>query len=372
MNLKLSALVLATAGAFASTAFASGTQIYGVIDQGLDYQHVKTVGGSKTDSLSMVSGQYIGSRFGLKSEERFDNGTTVGVQLEGGLSTDSGMSGQSGRLFGRDARLYVDNQYGLFSAGRMGAMVGGNGPYARFGHILSPFSCGWGNVGGHLQVMALGYEYVDNALAWASPKFAGFDATLQYSNGTDVKNFGTGVEGKSSVERMYAGALRYTNNNFMMVGGIERINFAQPAASEAGLKDAISYNLGGSYQAGWAKFYAYGQYFQNYTAAARTTTFALPSGVDGWGANVGVDVPVSHGFIKAGLGYGDFKGSKDSDRTMKTWQAAVGYLLPLSKRTSLYTAANYINSRYSDAQEAANPKAGKQVIDVIAGLMHKF
>lgn len=110
MNLKLSALVLATACAFASTAFASGTQIYGVIDQGLDYQHVKTVGGSKTDSLSMVSGQYIGSRFGLKSEERFDNGTTVGVQLEGGLSTDSGMSGQSGRLFGRDARLYVDNQ----------------------------------------------------------------------------------------------------------------------------------------------------------------------------------------------------------------------------------------------------------------------
>ena len=126
------------------------------------------------------------------------------------------------------------------------------------------------------------------------------------------------------------------------------------------------------YQAGWAKFYAYGQYFQNYTAAARTTTFTIPSGVDGYGVNVGVDVPVTRGFIKAGLGYGDFKGSKYSERTMKTWQAAVGYLLPLSKRTSFYTAANYINSRYSDAQEAANPKAGKQVIDVFAGLMHKF
>ena len=71
---------------------------------------------------------------------------------------------------------------------------------------------------------------------------------------------------------MYAGALRYTHNDLMVIGGIERINYAQPSANDLGRKDAISYNLGGSYQAGWAKFYAYGQYFQNYTAAARTTT----------------------------------------------------------------------------------------------------
>ncbi len=56
MNLKLSALVLATAGAFASTAFASGTQIYGVIDQDLDYQHVNRGSRGRTDGRQYADG----------------------------------------------------------------------------------------------------------------------------------------------------------------------------------------------------------------------------------------------------------------------------------------------------------------------------
>ncbi len=40
----------------------------------------------------------------------------------------------------------------------------------------------------------------------------------------------------------------------MAAFGIESINWAQPAADAAGLDDAISYNLGANWNAGWAKF----------------------------------------------------------------------------------------------------------------------
>ena len=45
----------------------------------------------------------------------------------------------------------------------------------------------------------------------------------------------------------------------MVAAGIESINHAQPAADEAQLDDAFSYNLGANYNAGWAKFFLYGQ-----------------------------------------------------------------------------------------------------------------
>ena len=373
MKIKLSALMIAAGlTAAASPVFAAGTQIYGIINEGIAYQNWKPVSGPSTSSTQLVSGQYLGSRLGIKSEEDLGHGVRVGVQLESGWYADTGMSGQNGRLFGRDARLYMDGDYGFLSAGRMGPIVGGNGPYARFGGNISPISCGWGNIGGHLQVAGLGFEYVDNAIAYASPKFAGWDVTLQYSFGTDSQKYGAGVEGKSSVDRMYSGALRYEKNGVMVIGGIERINFAQPAAREAGLKDGISYNLAGSYETPWARFTAYGQYFENYTAAAKTTVFAIPSGVDGYGFNVGADIPTLGGFFKVALGYADFEGSKLSDRTMKTYQAAVGYTYPLSKRTSVYAGANWITNRFSDAQKKARPDSGKGVFDFTVGLSHKF
>ena len=103
-----------------------------------------------------------GSRFGLKGTEDLGNGMKVGFVLENGFSADSGTLGQDSRLFGREAQVTLYGDFGQVSFGRLGAMIGGNGTYALFGAVVSPFSCGWGDVGGHLQVTALGYEFIDN------------------------------------------------------------------------------------------------------------------------------------------------------------------------------------------------------------------
>ena len=158
---------------------------------------------------------------------------------------------------------------------------------------------------------ALGYEFIDNTINYRTPNFGGFDVTAQYSLGTDAKNYGEGVEGKTTVERMGAIAARYRAAGLMVVAGVETINWAQPAAGDTKLDDAMSLNLAGTYDFGVMKLYAYGQYFQDYQKAAKTTTFSVASGVDGFGINLGADVPAFGGTVKMGVGYGDFEGSRD-------------------------------------------------------------
>lgn len=173
-------------GTFSAGCAATPVEIYGVLDYGMSLVNRHNVDGSHANAAQMMSGQYIGSRFGLKGAEDLGNGLKVGYVLESGIGADTGTLGQNNRLFGRDARLYVEGDFGHIGVGRMGSMVGGNGPYARFGHVINAFSCGWGNVGGSLQVVSLGYEYIDNAIAYVTPKFAGVDATFQYSLGSDT------------------------------------------------------------------------------------------------------------------------------------------------------------------------------------------
>lgn len=243
--MKHSILCCAVTGALASgAAFAADTQIYGVIDTGFSVRNNQYVNGnSDSDTTTrMVSGQYIGSRFGIKGSEDLGNGYKAGFVLESSIKTDDGSLGQGARLWGREARVYLSGDFGEVSFGRVGPIVGGNGPYARFGHVMNAFSCGWGDVGGSLQVVSLGYEYIDNSISYVTPKFAGVDATFQYSFGSDTTSYGDGVEGKSSVERMYSAALRYQNSALLVSAGVEGINQDQPSADRNGLDDALSVN----------------------------------------------------------------------------------------------------------------------------------
>lgn len=373
--MKITRVGLACAMALATlSAQASNVTLYGVIDEALSVQHFSYVGDANTTNTSLKSGQNMGSRWGIKGTEDLGNGLTLGFSLESGFAVDTGRSLQNDRLFGRDARLYIEgDRFGLLSFGRMGPIVGGNGPYARFGRVMSPFSCGWGDLGGTLQVLSLGYDFIDNAIAYTTPKFNGLDASIQYSFGTDSTKYGDdGIEGKSSVDRLVSGAIRYENDTVMIAAGIESINQAQPAARTNHLDDSISYNLGGSYKTSWAKFYAYGQIFRDYAAAAKTTVFTLPSGVDGWGTMLGAEGPLWGGNLLFSVGYGDFEGSHASNLTMKTTQVALGYTYNLSKRTTLYSGVNWIKNNYSSDFEATHPHAIESEYEWLLGLTHKF
>jgi len=105
--MKHSILCCAVTGALASgAAFAADTQIYGVIDTGFSVRNNQYVNGNSDTTTRMVSGQYIGSRFGIKGSEDLGNGYKAGLVLESSIKTDDGSLGQGGRLWGREARVY--------------------------------------------------------------------------------------------------------------------------------------------------------------------------------------------------------------------------------------------------------------------------
>ena len=56
------------------SASASDIQVYGVLDYGLTWQDRTNADGSDSAALQMTSGQYIGSRFGIKGIETLANG----------------------------------------------------------------------------------------------------------------------------------------------------------------------------------------------------------------------------------------------------------------------------------------------------------
>lgn len=377
---KKSLAAAAILGAFVGSAFAADVTLYGLVDYGFSYQNKSPVAGKDTDSFQMKSGQNSGSRFGLKGEEDLGNGLAVGFVLENGFDADTGALGNGGRLFGRESQAYIKGDFGTVSFGRMGQLVSGNGTYGLFGSAVSPFSTGWGDVGGHSQVMGSSFERFDNMITYKTPDFGGFTVYAQYSfdnNSLNDKNSteaGTqhGSEGKTTVDRYYGIAAQYKAGNLMIVGAVDSMNWAQPEAGKVNLDDSLSVNLAGTYDFGVAKVYAYGQYFQDYKSAGKVIKFENKGGVDGYGINLGVDVPAFGGTAKAAVAYGDFEQTHNSAMDMKTYQVTLGYTYNLSKRTFFYTAADYIKADYAKAYEDADKTAVENVYEVNAGLVHKF
>ena len=118
-------LIAAAVMAASSVAFAaSNVTLYGVLDGGV--QLSKTKGSANV--VSFDSGNFMGSRWGIKGVEDLGNGNAVGFQLEQGFNMDSGNASSSARAFHRISRLYVNGSWGEIGFGRCGSLSSGTGP----------------------------------------------------------------------------------------------------------------------------------------------------------------------------------------------------------------------------------------------------
>ncbi|KAF1023811.1 MAG: Outer membrane porin protein [Paracidovorax wautersii] len=85
----------------AHAAQAQGqTQIYGVMDMGVEYLDRVEGQGSLTRVPALTGGQ-LASRLGFRGTEDLGNGLKANFVLESGFSPGKGQLLQSGRLFGR-------------------------------------------------------------------------------------------------------------------------------------------------------------------------------------------------------------------------------------------------------------------------------
>ena len=335
----------------------------------------------------MMSGQTAGSRVGMRGYEDLGGGNKVGFILETGFNVDTGALGQGGRIFGRQAVLYVDGAFGNLKLGQQGALMSGYPDTGLFGGNMSPFAVGLGEVAGHRYLYSSEDALpMDNTFTYTTPKFAGWQVMLQYSAGMDAVADPNGKEFESSMDRYAAAGLHFDNKNTEFNLVVDWTNFKSAGAgvTDTDPDDGVRVAFGVRHGVSFGNLYAGAQYFKDsrhFTqeanqfygrtdVAAQDTFLKNGQGKDGYGINLGLDYFALGGTIKAQVGYMHAEESNDSSSEMKRWFVSAGYWYDFSKRTTLYSGISYIRDSLDGANYAQYDDAS--CIAASLGLVHNF
>lgn len=385
-------------GAFAGSAVAADVMLYGVVDYGLQYTHVDSdkANTDAVDNFQLSSGNQSGARFGLKGSEDLGNGVKAGFHLENGFSADTGSLAQNSRLFGREARLFVNGAFGEVAFGRMGTLGSANGTYGILGN-LSPFGASW--VGAvEYSTYYVGGIRADNTVTYKTPTFAGVTVYAQYSFETNTKQEENlkATEGKASANRYYALGATYKAAGFDLAAVVDSYNWSSTfTKKDADLDDGLSGTLGGSYDFEVAKIFLSGQYFDNMIGndksqpgsdpvdAGKSDSFYSFSSyfdnqnpIEGYALQAGVSAPVAGGTAMFAVGYTDAEEANSEANQakieFKRIGTSVGYTYSLSKRTNLYGVAAYYRDSLKNEKNVAGADRDPSTVTVYAGIRHTF
>ena len=396
--MKKTFVAAAVLGAFAASAMAADVTLYGVIDTGLHYSNKNVESKHDVNSFDMKTGASAGNRWGLKGTEDLGNGYKVGFVLENGFTEDDGKLGNGGRLFGREANLYVASDFGTLSFGRVGALTSGCGSYDLMKY--TPFATGWAGTATKANFMLADRDRMDNTVTYVTPSFAGVQVYAQYSFNRD----GQETAGNERQNDRYAAlGATYKNGAFSSALVVDTVMHNNKSAND---KDSLGVTLGASYDFEVVKLFAMGQYGQHenflgttFDKGTKTTAEGTKYAADyfktlsskgwkGYGVNLGATAPVLGGTVLAQASYLDAKthdgmtfeeadkdaaaGSQAKDSydevKAKNWGIALGYTYAFSKRTNLYTYVSYNETKKTIDDDSAKTKFTEYGL----GIKHSF
>lgn len=366
---KKTIIALAALTAMAGSALAADVTLYGRIDNGLYLTKSKA---KDTTSLSMESGIAGASRWGIKGTEDLGNGYKVGFVLESGIKTDTGM-GDSKRLFDRDSYLSVGTPFGDFRLGRSGALGGGVSG-GIFAGNASPFGVVYKDAQS-TKVFAVETR-VDNMVRYDTPKFAGLKFMAQYSNGMD----GDDAVNSSQKDRYAAIGASYEIGGLKLFAVADKVLWNDKKDGAKGRKDTNAYKIAAQYQvADTVTLYGGYQYADNAQKIGVVTAKALKiKGADTHAATLGSRIKLGGGDLNLAVGYvtGDEKVDSVKHK-VNAWQAAIGYTYHISKRTHVYAAAAYFDSKYKKngvkVNTGTDPASRSETVkSLMCGMYHTF
>ena len=250
------------------------------------------------------------------------------------------------------------------------------------GGYFSSFGTGWGDVGVQNYMQAYRPTRMDNVVYYKSPNFAGAEVWVMYGMGSN------GSENESGSDRYYAAAVTYNNGGLSFYGAVDVLNKQTwdnkaNGPTKGHGEDQITITAAVNYDCGYAKSYLGVHWFDNAKAVGSSSEKGAWSRMfyedgkfrygdtTGWSVMAGVDVPVGGGLVKTSLGYLDASSdaynqtsNREVDKDFSRFMAAAGYEYYLSKRTTLYAGAGYIQ----DSVANSDPRW----VQVNCGLTHKF
>lgn len=358
--MKKTLLATALLAGFAGAAYAqSSVTLYGVVDVG--------IGGSKIHdqdrTFGMESGVQSGSRWGLRGSEDLGGGLRANFKLESGFDTNTGRSGQSGRMFGREAWAGLSGNFGEVRLGRQEAAQ-----YQALGFI-SPFGTSFGQAGIHNAFNGVSTNRADNTIAYFSPNFGGLQAIVGYSF-----NYDGGAAANDDSNQLWSVGLKYANGPFAVGLGYEGTKLGNNTAWHTAQdgKNPHNYTLGGTWDFNVVKLHAgFSQMKHGFTnpSSADTAAEVLETGRVAYFPRG--DVNAYQVGLSAPLGSGQLLGSwqmTDPDinglANEKQNTYSLGYTYDLSKRTNLYAYYSYADGAWFDDNWDAHAYA--------VGIRHRF
>ncbi len=310
--------------------------LFGLVDAGVD------VGRSgKGTTARQISGGDAGSRWGMDGTEDLGQGLSATFRLVGGFGADDGTLGQGGRLFGREAAVgLAKKEVGTLLLGRQPT------PVSLTNANVDAFY--WMGGGGFIALTRSGATTqqvlpqvvtarVDNAIKYYSPE--------EWKTVAFTALFAPG-ERSAELGDVYGLSARYLDGPFDLNAAWGKQN------SGTGASGAInSFTIGGSYNAGFAKFYA-GFTDEKNACSTCTGTLARAGGVTGTSAsdfrlaNLGVRIPIGKfSAIAQIVRVNDHSSYKvDPGNRNATW-IAIGGEYSFSRRTLMYGSLGTIDNR---------------------------
>ncbi len=378
MQKKLIALAIA---GLSGAAFAqSNVTIYGNIDQSIDYGNYGN--GSKA---ILAGGGYATQRLGFQGEEALGGGLKAVWRLEAGINADKGQAGSVGinqvvgtvtapatqsvsgygQFFDREAFLGLSGSWGTFKAGRQYSPV--------FNAVAAMDTFGVAGIGSNYLLNTIAgaaggrggvTTRINNSLRYESPNMSGFNATVL---------FGLGDNGLSTVS---------TAQNNESAGGQDAVAVNKQAGQHTGLN--LAYGNGPI-----SVIYGYGSNNSVTlvgTAPVRTKSNALAGSYNfgpgkltlGWASHkndaavvtldtrvwvIGGSFNVGAGSIRAQYGSNDDKLVANND--VRHW--ALGYVHPLSKRTTAYVTYAKTDNKEGSVAGAGAGQGFVQASSAIVG-----
>ncbi|CAG2145829.1 Outer membrane porin protein [Cupriavidus yeoncheonensis] len=387
MSLKRTALASLLACPLAAVA-QSNVTLYGVVDANIEYvNHVGAVPtsanqfnpGTGHDVFRLTSGGLSGSRWGMRGMEDLGGGLKAVFVLESGFGTDNGALQQSGRLFGRQAFVGVqDERFGQLSLGRQ---------YTSMFEALANFSPTAYATQYEPVVMQSGPNYREDNTVKYTGKFGpvaalahwsfGAGVALPASVGLPIPIGGNGeVPGQFRRDTAYGAALVYTIGPFAATAGYDQWNPTIGTGSGT-VKKAV---VGGSYAIGPAKIMGGYRWGQNRNAS---DTLIQRDDYYWIGANYQVTPAVQ---LTLEYSYDNVKNLYGNTGVPNPWQISFVADYSFSKRTDVYLTTAYAKNAglmleslatfYANSLALGNNyvlgNGQSNMLGVALGVRHKF
>ena len=346
-------LALAAMLSLAGTASAqSSVTMYGRVDIGL----VMDEGAAAGKSIRVSSGVAKGSQLGFKGTEDLGDGYRMGFQLETGFCSDSAapvvsngasvpnFCSGSNSFMGRQARAELSGAFGALNAGRQFSQA-----YLNMLRI-DPFL---GTAGQMNNVIDSSAFRLNNSIRYSTPVFAGLQAQVDMALGEQTGNWRGGRETGASLS--YANGPAYADLVLYQVNNANGIGIARR-----------NVQLSGTYDLGLVKLHALAQ-----RSTGRTTGAVLP--LDVMDTMLGVTVPLGPGKVQASWVRHDDRTSLAQHGDKDANQLAIGYLVYVTRRFSIYSAYGRIRNEHGAAFLDGNAtEAGAGTRSVNLGAAYDF